>query len=89
MVIVRRTATNVGLPIVTGSHAAYARMLGGFGLVRPAITNAYQSSDLGQTLSTVCFTNHYHRTEGRGIIDCYNGLGTVIDCGEHPTGLPI
>ena len=24
-----------------------------------------------------------------GIIDCYNGLGTVIDCGEHPTGLPI
>ena len=44
-------------------------------------TNAYQSADLGLTFGYTAFTDHYHREEGLGIIDCYNLLGTVIDCG--------
>ena len=52
-------------------------------------TNAYHRADLGLTFGCTAFTNDYHREEGLGIIDCHNGLGTVIDCGQHPTGLPI
>ena len=52
-------------------------------------TNAYQSAYLGLTHGCTAFTNHYHREEGLGIMYCHNGLGTVIDCGQHPTGLPI
>ncbi len=44
-------------------------------------TNCYHSADLALLLPCVTFTNHYHREEGLGIIDCYNVLGTVIDCG--------
>ena len=44
-------------------------------------TRAYHSADLGLTFGCTAFTNHYHREEGLGIIDCYNVLGTVIDCG--------
>ena len=46
-----------------------------------AVTNPYHAAILGQGLPRVAFTNHYHREEGLGIIDCYNVLGTVIDCG--------
>ena len=60
----RRTAANVGLPIVTGSHAAHARMLGAFGLVRVVITIPYHETILGQTRGPITFTNHYHRTGG-------------------------
>ena len=52
-------------------------------------TRAYQPPDLALLLPWDTFTNDYHRIEGLGIMYCYNGLGTVIDCGEHPTGLPI
>ena len=44
-------------------------------------TNAYHSRNLGRNLPCETFTNDYHREEGLGIIDCYNVLGTVIDCG--------
>ena len=74
-------ASDLSLPFPTISHATDARSLGAFGLVRRAITNAYQPADLALLPSCEAFTNHYLRTEGRGIIDCYNGLGTVIDCG--------
>ena len=69
------------LPIVTGILARGAKPIGGFGLVRPAITITYQSADLGRNLGQNTITNNYHRTGGLDIIDCYNGLGTVIDCG--------
>ena len=80
---------NLGLPFPTRFLASPARSHGGFGLVGAPFTNAYQPSDLGGILAQNTITNHYHRTGGLAIIDCYNGLGTVIDCGEHPTGLPI
>ena len=48
-------------------------------------TNCYQSADLGRNQPCRSFTNLYHRIEGLGIMYCYNGLGTVIDCGQHPT----
>ena len=45
------------------------------------LTIPYHRAILGQTLPRATFTNPYHLTITRGIIDCYNGLGTVIDCG--------
>ena len=42
---------------------------------------SYHSADLGLTRGCTAFTKDYHREEGLGIIDCYNVLGTVIDCG--------
>ena len=69
------------LPNLTGSCAHGAKPIGGFGQVTPAITITYQSADLGRNLGQNTITNDYHRTGGRDIIDCYNGLGTVIDCG--------
>ena len=76
---------NLGLPSLTGSYARDAQTIGDFGLVYQLLP----TSDLGLDLPSGTFTNHYRRTEGLGIMYCYNGLGTVIDCGEHPTGLPI
>ena len=58
-------------------------------------TNCYQLSDLALLLPRDTFTNHYRREGTRHTVRIlcvmwgYNGLGTVIDCGEHPTGLPI
>jgi len=49
------------------------------------VTNRYHSPDLGRTLPRETFTNHYHRDGGLDIMYCYNELGTVIDCGQHPT----
>ena len=72
---------NLGLPFPTIFLASPALSLGAFGLVAGGITIPYHVSILGQTSGPITFTNHYHRTEGRDIIDCYNGLGTVIDCG--------
>ena len=37
---------------------------GGFGLVTPPFTIAYQPTDLGQGLPRVTFTNHYRREQG-------------------------
>ena len=67
---------NLSLPLLTGSHAAYAKTLGGFGLVGLVITNAYQSADLALLLSCEAFTNHYHRTGGEG------GQGIDLSVGE-------
>jgi hypothetical protein len=75
----------LGLPIPTISHACQARRHGAFGLVTGHITIAYQGPDLGLHRPRETFTNHYRRIEGLGIMYCYNGLGTVIDCGEDPT----
>ena len=75
----------MGLPIVTGSHAAYARMLGAFGLVWWWLTIPYHETILGQTLPTGCFTNHYHRTEDTTHSDdtmCYVGLLRLYGCGD-------
>ena len=72
---------NLSLPIVTGSLATPAKRLGGFGLVGGGITIPYHRSILGRTGGHMTFTNHYHLAITRGIIDCYNELGTVIDCG--------
>ena len=52
-------------------------------------TNAYHSRNLALVLPCETFTNHYRRGEGLGIMYCHNGLGTVIDCGQHPTGLVV
>jgi hypothetical protein len=73
------------LPNITGSCARGADPIGGFGQVTGGITNPYQVSILGLILPRVAFTNLYHRDGGLGVIDCYNVLGTVIDCGESPT----
>jgi len=48
-------------------------------------TNAYHLIDLGQTLPWETFTKPYRLAMRIGIIDCYNELGTVVDCGEYPT----
>ena len=41
-------------------------------------TNAYHLIDLGLSRPSRCFTNHYHRTEGRGMTDDYVGLELVV-----------
>ena len=69
------------LPILTRFLASPAKMLGGFGLVGRCITILYHGAILGLIQPQEAFTNPYRRTEGLDIIDCYNGLGTVIDCG--------
>ena len=51
-------------------------MDGGFGLVGPPFTNAYQSFDLSLNQPQEAFTNHYHRTGGEG------GLGDDLSVGE-------
>ena len=50
---------DLGLPIVTGIRARGAKPIGGFGLVTPLFTNAYQPADLGLNLPVGTFTNHY------------------------------
>ena len=45
------------LPILTGSCARGAKVHGGFGLVVPRFTNAYQPSDLAPGRPHVAFTN--------------------------------
>ena len=54
------------LPILTGILARGAKPIGGFGLVTPRFTIAYQPSDLALTHCHTTFTNHYHRTGGQG-----------------------
>ena len=49
------------LPNLTGSCAHGANTIGGFGLVRVAITITYHVSDLALLLPYITFTNHYHR----------------------------
>ena len=61
------------LPISTRIGARGAKTIGGFGLVRPVFTIAYQSFDLSLTRPGIAFTNHYHRIEGDG------GLGVDQD----------
>ena len=55
------------LPILTGILASVAYTIGGFGLVGGAITNRYQSADLGLSRPGATFTNHYRRGLDRGI----------------------
>ena len=50
----------------------------GFGLVWVTITNRYQVRDLGRGRSRDTFTNHYRRTEGRGMTEYYIGLELVV-----------
>ena len=57
---------NLGLPFPTIFLASLAHSIGGFGLVGPPFTNAYQSSDLGLNLGQNTITNHYHRGRGLG-----------------------
>ena len=57
---------------------------GGFGLVRPPITNPYQPVDLGRDLPLETFTNLYHRDGGLGI-DLSVG-GDVRWCGSRVRG---
>ena len=59
-----RSKVNRGiLPFLTGSLARPAKTLGGFGLVRPPITNAYQPANLAWPLPSGTFTNCYHRDQ--------------------------
>ena len=51
------------LPILTGILASVAYTIGGFGLVGGAITNRYQSPDLGLGRPGATFTNHYRREQ--------------------------
>ena len=41
-------------------------------------TNAYHSRNLSLTFGCTAFTNHYHRTEGRGMTDDCVGLELVV-----------
>ena len=52
---------NLGLPLLTRSCAADAKMLGAFGLVWWWLTIPYHASDLGQGQPQEAFTNHYRR----------------------------
>ena len=63
MVIVRQAGPNLGLPFLTGSCAHGAKTVGGFGLVTVRLTIPYHRRDLGQTLPSGTFTNHYHRDQ--------------------------
>jgi len=53
-------------------------MDGGFGLVGPPFTNAYQSFDLSLNQPQEAFTNHYHRIEGDGGLGVDLGGGGVV-----------
>ena len=70
---------NLSLPIPTKFLASPAKTLGGFGLVAPPFTNAYQSSDLGRSRPCEAFTNNYHREGGLGI-DLAVGVVGVVGC---------
>ena len=60
---------NLGLPLLTDIGAHRAKPIGGFGLVTPPFTIAYQSFDLSLSRPSICFTNHYHRgQEEKGLI---------------------
>ena len=65
------------LPRVSTSCARGAKVHGGFGLVTPPITNAYQPRDLAWTLPRVAFTKHRRLVIAIGII-CYENYV----CGE-------
>ena len=54
---------NLALPIPTKIYARDAQTIGGFGLVGPPFTNAYQSPDLSLIQPCRTFTNHYRRGE--------------------------
>ena len=47
------------LPNLTKICARGAKPIGGFGLVTPAITIAYQSADLGRSRPGIAFTKHH------------------------------
>ena len=66
------------LPLLTGSCAHGAKTVGGFGLVRWWLTNAYHVRDLGLNRSGKAFTNHYHRTGGDGGLGDDLGGGGVV-----------
>ena len=59
----RRTAANVGLPLLTRILARPAKTFGGFGLVGGWLTIPYHVSILGQILPHQTFTNLYRRTD--------------------------
>ena len=63
----RQAGANLGLPLLTGSHAADAKRLGAFGLVWRAFTIPYHQINLGQNRSREAFTNHYHLEKGTHI----------------------
>jgi hypothetical protein len=82
---------DLGLPFPTIILACQARRIGGFGLVGHGLTNPYHAAILGPTLPRVAFTkldlrrNTRHTVRRLCVMWCYNGLGTVVDCGQHPT----
>ena len=55
------------LPNLTKIIARDAKPIGGFGLVVPLFTRAYQPADLALSQPCETFTNHYHRGLGQGI----------------------
>ena len=63
----RQAGANLGLPILTGSHAADAKTLGAFGLVMVWLTIPYHRINLGQTFWSAAFTNLYHLEKGTHI----------------------
>ena len=69
---------NPSLPNLTGSCAHRAKPIGAFGLVTVRLTIPYHVRDLGQTLPSGTFTNHYHRIEGDGGLGDDLGGGGVV-----------
>ena len=65
MIVYGRTI--LGLPSLTGSHAADAKTLGAFGLVWRAFTIPYHRINLGQTFWSAAITKHYHLEKGTHI----------------------
>ena len=58
---------DLGLPSLTGSHAADAKSFGAFGLVAGGITILYHMINLGEIRPCEAFTNHYHLEKGTHI----------------------
>lgn len=74
------------LPNITGSVARPAKTLGDFGLVAGGFTTAYQLLPFAQIdLRSLAFTISSSAYMGTRLICNDNGLGHMIDCGEHPT----
>ena len=80
------------LPNLTGFLASPARSIGVLGLVYQGLpTSGSGSEPAAGHLYQALPPHRRHNTQWIGlcVMQGYNGLGTVIDCGEHPTGLPI
>ena len=58
--------------------------IGVFGLVRTGFTKLYHAPDLSIAAGSSPLPAAPPAT-GDWVIDYDNGLGTVIDCGQHPT----